>query len=405
LAPSAKAEWARCMCIRRSGNRLRISVQLIDAADGYQMWSERYDREMCDIFALQDDITLAVVAALKVKLFGDARAAVLKRYTDNAEAYELFLKGRYHSYKYTAQGWKRAIEFFERAIAIAPDYALAYAGIAAARGCQWFFGLLPAEQTIPYCKAATTRALAIDDGLADAYMSLAIITFFYEWDWKRAEQTFNHSLTLKPNNAESLSYFAMFLAFDGRVDEAIRLNRKALALDPLAPLINMNVGWTFFTAGMLAEASQQAAKMIESDPDFYGAYWLKGAIHLSEGEFELAVEQLRTAVSLGGHQVVVADLASACSLAGRGDEAAAIQLRLLELRRQHYVPAICLARVCSRVGDTAKAIEWLETAFAERNGEMVLLRNEIAGAAEGDPLRRLADDPTVIGLLDRMHLP
>jgi TolB-like protein len=143
--------------IRRSGNRLRISVQLVNAADGYQVWSERYDREMRDVFELQDEITLAVVAALKLKLFGEERAAVLKRYTDNAEAYELFLKGRHHSYKYTAQGWQRAIEFFEKAIALEPDYALAYAGIAASRGCQWFFGILPAEQVIPQCKAASAR--------------------------------------------------------------------------------------------------------------------------------------------------------------------------------------------------------------------------------------------------------
>jgi eukaryotic-like serine/threonine-protein kinase len=391
--------------VRRSGNRVRISVQLINAADGYQLWSERYDREMRDIFALQDDITLAVVEALKVTLFGDEKAAVLRRYTEDAEAYELFLKGRYHSYKYTAQGWKRAIEFFEKAIEKQPDYALAYAGIAASRGCQWFFGMLPAEQTVPQSKAASSQALAIDGSLADAYLSLALITFLYEWDWQRAEQEFKQSITLNPNNAEALSYYAMFLAFVGRFDEAIRLNRKALTLDPLAPLINMNGGWTYFAAGMLAEASAQATKMIESDPDFYGAYWLQGAIHLSSGEFDSAVEQLKTAVSLGGHHIVVADLASACSLAGRDDNAAEILQRLLEVRRQQYVPAICLARVYSRVGDTAKAIEWLETAFAERNGEMVFLQGEITAAADGDPLRRLADDPRVTALLQKMNLP
>jgi serine/threonine-protein kinase len=391
--------------IRRSGNRVRISVQLINAADGYHLWSERYDREMRDIFALQDDITLAVVEALKVTLFGDEKAAVLRRYTEDPAAYELFLKGRYHSYKYTAQGWKRAIEFFEKAIGKQPDYAIAYAAIAAARGCQWFFGLLPAEQTVPQSKAASRQALAIDGGLADAYLSLALITFLYEWDWQRAEQGFKQSITLNPNNAEALSYYAMFLAFVGRVDEAIRLNRKALTLDPLAPLINMNGGWTYFATGMLVEASAHAAKMIESDPDFYGAHWLQGAIHLSSGEFDRAVEQLETAVSLGGHQIVVADLASACRLAGRDDQAAEILHRLRELRRHQYVPAICLARVYSRLGDTATAIEWLETAFAERNGEMVFLQGEIAGAAAGDPLRRLADEPRVTALLEKMNLP
>ena len=391
--------------IRRSGNRLRISVQLVNAADGYQVWSERYDREMRDVFELQDEITLAVVAALKLKLFGEERAAVLKRYTDNAEAYELFLKGRYHSYKYTAQGWQRAVELFEKAIALQPDYALAHAGIAASRGCQWFFGILPAERTIPQCKAAYAQALAIDDGLADACLPLAIITFLYDWDWRGAERTFIRSIELNPDNGEALSYYGLFLVFDGRVDEAMAVSRKALALDPLAPLINMNVGWTYFAAGRPMEASQQAATMIESDPDFYGAYWLQGAIHLSAGEYQAAVVQLRRAVSLGGHQVVVADLASACSLAGETGEATAILDRLVDLRRQHYVPAICLARVHCRLGNTTTAIEWLEAAFAERNGEMVFLEQEIAGAADDDPLRQLAGEPRVIALLESMRLP
>jgi len=391
--------------IRRSGNRLRISVQLVNAADGYQVWSERYDREMRDVFELQDEITLAVVGALKLKLFGEERAAVLKRYTDNAEAYELFLKGRHHSYKYTAQGWQRAIEFFDKAIALQPDYALAYAGLAASRGCQWFFGILPAEQVIPQCKADQAQALAIDDNLADAYLSQSMITFFYDWDWRGAERAFTRSIELNPNNSEALSYYALFLVFDGRVEAAMAASRKALALDPLAPLINMNVGWTYFAARRPVEASHQAAKMIENDPDFYGAYWLQGAIHLSAGEYQAAVGQLRSAVSLGGHQVVVADLASACSLAGATAEATAILDRLVDLRRHHYVPAICLARVYSRLGNTMTAIEWLEAACAERNGEMVFLEQEIDGAAADDPLRRLGGEPRVRALLDSMRLP
>jgi serine/threonine-protein kinase len=391
--------------IRKSANQLRISVQLIDAADGYQLWSERYDREMRDIFALQDEITLAVVQALKVTLFGDEKATVLKRYTDSSEAYELFLKGRYHSHKYTARGWKRAIEFFDKAIAIQPDYALAYAGVAASHACLWFFGILPAEQTIPQCQTATSRALAIDRNLGDAHLSLALTAFFYEWNWQKAEREFTHTVALDPKNAEALSYYGMFLAFLGRIDEALRVNRKALALDPLAPLINMNGGWTYFLAGMPVEAAEQAVKMIEIDPDFSGAYWLQGAIHLSEGDFGRAVEQLKKAVSLGAHQIVVADLASAYSLAGLNNEATSILHRLLEKRREQYVPAICLARIYSRIGDTARAIEWLETAFAERNGEMVFLREEIAGAARGDPLGRLAEETRVTAVLERMNLP
>ena len=391
--------------IRRSGNRLRISVRLVNAADGYQVWSERFDREMRDVFELQDEITLAVVAALKLKLFGEERAGMLKRYTDNAEAYELFLKGRYHSYKYTAQGWQRAIEFFQKAIALEPGYAPAHAGIATARGCQWFFGILPAEQVIPQCKAGISQALAIDDRLANALLPLSIITFLYDWDWGGAERTFLRAIQLNPNDSEVLSYYAMFLVFEGRVDDAMPLGRRALALDPLAPLITMNVGWTYFAAGRSADASQLAAGMRESDPDFYGAYWLQGAIHLSAGDYAAAVGQLRTAVALGGHSVVVADLASACCLAGFNDEAAGILDRLIDLRREHYLPAVCLARVYSRLGNTTAAIEWLEIAFAERNGEMVFLAQEIAGAADDDPLGQLASEPRVAALLERMRVP
>ena len=391
--------------VRRSGNRLRISVQLINAADGFQVWSERYDRKMKDIFELQDEITLSVIDALKLKLFDHEKAAALMRYAENAEAYELFLKGRYQSYKYTAEGWTRAIEFFEKAIEIQPDYAPAYAGIAAASGCLWFFGILPAEQMIPQSKTAAIKALELDENLAEAYFSSAISTFFYDWEWEKAGREFRRSIALDPNNAEALSYYAMFLAFEERFDEADELSKKSLELDPLSPLINMNVGWNYFSAGMLNEAASQADKMIEIEPDFFGAYWLKGAIYLSEGEYEKAVEELKKAVSLGGHSIVLADLASAYSLAGKKEETAAILDQLLEKRRLNYVPAICLARIYSRIGENEKVIGWLEKAFEERNGEMVFLKGEIAGAAEGDVLHSLADDSRLADLLQKMNLP
>ena len=168
--------------VRRSGNRLRVSVQLVDATNGFHLWSDRYDSEMRDIFDVQDEIALAVVGALKVTLFGDEKAALLRRHTEDAAVHELFLKGRYYSYRYSAEGWTRAIEFYQRAIETQPDHAPVYAGMAACYGCLWFFGLLPAEQTVPQVKAATHRALEIDGTLSDAHLSLAMITF-YDWKW------------------------------------------------------------------------------------------------------------------------------------------------------------------------------------------------------------------------------
>ena len=391
--------------VRRSGTRLRISVQLVNVSDGFHLWSNRYDREMRDIFDVQDEIALAVVGTLKVMLFGAEKAALLKRSTDDAAVHELFLKGRYYSYKYSAEGWTRAIEFFQRAIDMQPDYAPAHAGMATCYGCLWFFGLLPAGQTIPQCRAATHKALEVDGTLANAYLSLAIITFFYDWEWEKAEQAFRQSIALNSNDAEALSYYALFLAFEGRTDEALDRGQRALEIDPLAPLINMNVGWTYFAIGRPDGALDQSAKMIEIGPDFYGAYWLKGAVRLAEGRYADAVEELQRAVSLGGHHIVVADLASAYGLAARREEAAIILDQLLEMRRRQYVPAICMARVYSRLGETEKAIEWLETAFEERNGEMVFLEGEISGAAADDSLNRLGSHPRVRDLLRRMSLP
>jgi tetratricopeptide (TPR) repeat protein len=317
----------------------------------------------------------------------------------------LFLKGRYYSQKYSAEGWTRAIEFFQRAIEMQPDHAPAYAGMAVCYGCLWFFGLRPAADTVPHCKAATHRALEADGTLADAYAALAMITFFYDWEWESAEQAYRQSIALNPNDAEVLSYYALFLAFAGRTDEATGRAQRALELDPLSPLINMNVGWTYFSVGRADGALAQAAKMIEIEPGFYGAYWLKGAVRLAEGRYQDAVSELERAVALGGHQIVVADLASAYGLSGRQEDAAIILDQLLERRRLHYVPAICIARVYCRVGKTEKAVEWLETAFGERNGEMVFLQGEIAGAPEDDSLARLAGDPRVNDLLRRMSLP
>jgi serine/threonine-protein kinase len=391
--------------VRKSGNRLRISVQLVNAADGFHLWSERYDREFKDIFALEDEIALSVTEALKVTLLGRERSAVLKHYTDNAEAYEMFLKGRYYHYKYTADGWKRAIEFFGKAAEIEPNYAPAYAAMTSSWGFLWFFGLVSSESAGPTVRETAARALKIDDGLAEAHLSSAIINFFHDREWRKAEDDFKRAVELDPRNAEAISFYSMFLAFEERLDEAIELSKQSLSIDPLSPLLNMNAGWTYFTAGLMDEARLQVTKMIEIRPEFYGAYWLKGAIYVVEGKYEAAIDELKKGVSLGGHQTVLADLGSAYGLAGRKEEAEAVLNQLLEMRREDYASAICVARVYSRLGDNEKAIEWLEKAFEEKNGEMLFLKNEIEGAADNDPLGSLGTDPRVISIFTKMNLP
>jgi len=391
--------------LRRSGDRLRITGQLIDAVSGYQLWSERYDRVLEDIFNVQDEIALAIVDALKLKLFGDAKEAVVRRYTDDAEVHELFLKGRYYSYKYTAEGWHRAVEFFEKVIEKNPDHAPAHAGKAASLGCLWFFGLSPADEVVPSFRSAATKAIELDGNLAGAHLSLGMVNFFHDWEWEKAEQEFKQAILLNPKDAEALSYYAMFLGFADRFDEAMALARRALEVDPLSLFINMSVGWTYFSAGLANEAFGQARKLTEIEPGFFGAYWLKGATSLENGDYEEAVEQLAKAVSLGGYPIVLADLGAAYALAGKKETAETILDQLLDMRRQGYVPAICLARVYSRLGELEKTIQWLEAAYEERNGELVFLESEISSAAQGDPLNSLGTDPRVKDLFERMKLP
>lgn len=391
--------------VRKAGNRLRISVQLVNAADGFHLWSEQYAREFKDIFDLQDEITLAVVEALKVTLLGHARSIVLKRYTDNAEAYELYLKGRYYHFKYTVEGWKRAIEFFKKATEIDADYAPAYASMTSSWGFLWFFGLVSTDDAVPPIRAATAKALAIDESLAEAHLSSAIMNFFNDREWRKAEDEFRRTIELDPRNAEALSFYSMFLAFEERLDESIDMAKRSVAIDPLSPLINMNAGWTYFTAGLMEEAREQALKMIEIRSEFYGAYWINGAIYLTEGKYEEAIRELEKGVELGGHQTLLADLGSAYGLAGRREDAERVLNELLELRESDYVSAICLSRVYSRLGEDDKAVEWLEKAFEESNGEMLFYKGEIEGAAKSDPLIKLADDPRVKAIFERMDLP
>jgi tetratricopeptide (TPR) repeat protein len=314
------------------------------------------------------------------------------------------LKGRYHHFKYTAESWKRAIEFFERAIEIEPSYAPAHAAMTSSWGYLWFFGLVPSEAAIAPMKEATAQALKFDKGLAEAHLSSAMVSFFHDWEWRKAEAEFICALDLNPSNAEALSFYSMFLALEDRFDEAISQSKQSLAIDPLSPLINMNAGWTYFTGGFLAEALEQVGKMIEIEAGFYGAYWLHGAIHLAEGNYEKAVDELKQAVSVGGHQTVLADLGSAYALAGHTAEAEAVLNQLLETREHDYVSAICIARVYCRLGQTERTIEWLEKAFAERNGEMLFLKGEIEGAAKDDPLIDLQSDPRVTAIFQKMNL-
>ncbi len=391
--------------VRKSGSRVRITVQLINAADGYHLWSERYDREMQDIFDVQDEITLAVVGALKLKLFGKEKALVTKRYTDNTEAYELFLKGRYYFSKHAGGGWQKALEYFEQAIEKEPEYAPAYAWISISLTHAWYFGVLSSDEAVPKSKAAANRAREIDSDLAEAHIALGNIHFYNDWDWQKAEHAYKRAIEVNPNSADAGMWYGLFLTSRERFDEAINEGRRTVELDPLSLFLNLNVGWIYLFADRLGGTLAQVRRMIEIEPNFNGACWQMGMVHLLKGRYEEAREEYRKAVALGSYPTVLSILGVACARLGKRDEAIDVLNQLLEMKQQQPVAAFDIARVYGGLDENDKTFEWLEKAIAERNGELVFLNLETkmgTGDVFGKDIRR---DPRFPDILRRIGVP
>jgi adenylate cyclase len=390
--------------VRKSGNRLRITVQLVNVSDGYHLWSERYDREMKDIFDVQDEITLAVVEALKVKLLGEKKSEVLRRYTDDAEVYELYLKGRYYFKKYTPEGWLKGLEFFEQALEKDPHYALAYAGKARALSTCWHNGVMSTREAIPAWKAATRRALELDKNLVAAHTMQAALHLFYEWDWAAAEREFRIAIELNPNSPDARQLYAMFLASRRRFEEAFSEIKKALELDPLSLIIKLHSGWVYFLANRLDDAMAQVQKMLELEPNFFGAYWQMGAIYWMQGRSEEAIKAYEKSLSLNRNQITLGELGYIYGATGKRDEAQGMLNQLFEMKKRRNVNALNLAKVYSGLGENDKAVEWLERAIEERNAELVLIELETKIGTTGGALRKTITDSRIVELLRREGL-
>jgi len=359
--------------VRRSGSRLRIMAQLVSASDGYNLWSERYDREMKNVFEVQDEITLAIVDALKMRLLGEKRAAVLKHHVENTEAYELFLKGRYYCNKHTIEGLLKGIEYFEKAIEIEPEYAAAYAEIGICCVVLSHFGLFSPHEIFPKGKTAVARALEIDNQSADGHSAMANILFYYEWDWPAAGREFERAIELNPNDANTRWRFGLFLVSQGRFATAIHEGEQAVRLDPLSLLAHLYAGFIYLLADRPELAFEQVTRMTEIEPNFHWAYWLKGSIYLTQEKYGEAVGALEKSMALGGTPVVKSYLGSAYGFSGKRDEALRVLKELLETRQSQYVAAFNIARVNNALGEIDSTFAWLEKAIDERNGEIVLL--------------------------------
>ena len=354
--------------VRKSGSRMRISVQLINASDGYQVWSERYDRAVQDIFEVQDEITLAVVEALKLQLLGPAKAAALKRGTGNAEAYQLYLKGRFCWNQRTAGSLRQAVEFYQQALALDPGYALAWAGLAESYVLFSWLSVTPPRSTMPEARRAAWRALEIDDSLAEAHAALGVYLSFFAWDQPASERELRRAIELDPNLAAAHHWLGNIpLLAMGRFDESIAAIERARELEPLSPIIGSDLGLTLLCARRYDEAIAQFQRTLTLDPKFYVARYHLGEAYHAQGRPGAAVAEYEAALQVEDDPWVRALLARALAAAGRRDEAASLRDRLKSESARRYVPNVALAVAHAALGESEEAFRWLAQDVAERS--------------------------------------
>jgi serine/threonine protein kinase/tetratricopeptide (TPR) repeat protein len=385
--------------VRKSGKHLRIMAQLINVADGYHLWSERYDRELQDIFEVQDEIAKTIADRLKVTLGAERRKPLVRAGTKNLEAYQLYLKGRFHWTKRTPDGSRKAIEYFHEAIDKDPAYALAYTGLADAYNEASFLNVFPPREVMPKAKAAATKALEIDDGLAEAHVSLAYASFTYDRDWTAAGRHFEQALAANPSYVRSHASYPLFLGSLGRFEEGVAAAKCALDLDPASPAGSHFLAVQFYLSRQFDRAIQECHKTLEMDPNYAIAYAVLGQSYSGKGLNREALPDLNKYLALSrGSASSLELLGYAHAQLGERNKALRMVEELRELAKRSFVSSFSCALVYAGLEDRDEAFTWLEKACEERFNRLAYVKVE----AFWDPLR---SDPRFAELLRRIGLP
>jgi adenylate cyclase len=382
--------------VRRAGDRVRINVQLVDPSDEEPKWSQQYDREISDIFAIQTDIAKRVAEALRLQILGGSGAGT---HTRNPEAYVAHLRGRQSWNTRTEAGINRAIGFFNRALEEDATFARAYAGLADCYSTLALLEFVPPNEAYPKAKEAVGKALSLDPMLAEAHTSLGLIRFQYDWDWKGAEEEFDEAIRINPSYAPAHHFYADYLKAMGRFDEALVEIGKAQELDPLNLAINTGVGHVLYLSKQYDSAIDQYRKAVELDPDFTLTHIWFGRPYLEKGMYDQAISELETAVKLSGEgTLALAMLGHGLASAGRKEDSQKILDQLLERSKTKYVPSYWVAVVYNGLKDREEVLKWLGKAFEERSSWLVWCNVE----PRFDWLR---DDPRFSSLMSAMKFP
>jgi serine/threonine protein kinase len=394
--------------VRKAGNRVRISVQLIGVADGSNLWSERFDREMTDVFEIQDEISQAIVAKLKVRLTSQSGsgndlaqppAPPIKRYTENLEAYNLYLKGRYELYKMTREGLDASKRHFEEAIRLDPNYALAHDGLAYCWYSEGFLGFVAPKEAMPRAKASVRRAIELDESVAEAHATLGVILALYDWDWIGAERELMRSIELNGASPVARDVYAFYyLRPVGRIEEAVVEVQNALSLDPLSILFRVHLGFLYYLQHRYEQSIAQFRKVLEMNPQYYLAHAMMGPVYAQTLQFVEALACYVIARAADADSKLVDSLeAMTLALANRRAEATAMLDGITRRAVNDYISPVSIAYVCTALGDRDRAFENLDRAISDRDPN-------ILGLKSNPIFDRLREDERYHALLRKMQL-
>ncbi len=353
--------------IQRSGERIRLTVRLVSVRDGRPLWADKFDEEFKDIFKVQDSISEKVAGALMLKLNGEDKSLLTKRYTANPEAYQLYLKGRYHWNKRSSEGIKKGIEYFEQATALDADYALAYAGLADSY-------LMLGNDYYLKAKTSAIKALEIDEHLAEAHTSLAFLKLRREWDWPGAEKGLRRAIELNPNYATAHHWYSIHLELTGRPDEAVMEAKRAQELDPLSLIINTSFGDRLFNAHQYDRAVEQLRSTIEIDPNFIDAHGSLGEVYLQQKLYDQAIAEFQKAKQAENSAWASAKIGQVYAMSGKTGDARRIIAELKEQLKLGAASPDYIAGIYARLGEKEQALAWLERAYEARSDLLVFIK-------------------------------
>jgi len=363
--------------VTRSGDRVRITAQLIDARSDRHLWAEIYERDLSNILALQSEVTRDIATQIQIKMTSQGKNPAASARPVNPEAHEAYLKGRYFWNKRTGEGVRKATEYFEQAIRIDPNYAVAYAGLAESYVVLNGHRFLPPTEAYPKVRAAALKALELDENLAEAHTSLGSFKWEYEWDESGAEKEFRRAIELNPSYATAHQWYAEELAAIGRRNEALAEIKRAQELDPLSLPISLVAGWILFVERDYDQAINQFQRTLEMDSNFAVGHLFLGRAYIQKGNLGQAIVEGQTATRLSGdHPFYIAWLGYAYAKAGKRNEALRILRQLEAVSRQKYVASHDIAAIYVGLGDQSKTITWLNKAYDERSYSVLLLNVE-----------------------------